>query len=373
MANLVSFLSGQERLENPGEPQDAILRRDLVALLECAICEAIASSGAARVVIATSGGFPEVSSLVRELVHLHAEVQVLEVEVPEPSKGSEAVDLASERRARTDPSQVVAAKRHALALVEQGSFIAAWGAVAHLHDEPACRPWTRVIRWLYQWASSLPFDDSEEECDLSFPSREQRAANAAMRGELALRCADVPRAVQGSVSFFEAAVWDHLYARHIEEQAERTKDDRAQFRVTPDPEEKQAIAAVPATDSQGRKLYTINNFSDKSRSIARDYLRRHGPAETTALLKLESKIPDAQHLRNLVAHGEPRTDRIAQAQQKMEKLQLWSTSAPPRFLSQPLIRDVLAELKVDAPEALCDRLIAEVRRRLRGISSGGAR
>lgn len=370
--SLVSYLSHEETLEDRRVPQDALVRREIVTRLEGAIVEEIARSGATTIVVAAAGGFPEVSALVRELAALHAEPGAAhDLDVPDSSRAGGALDVASERKQPTDPSAVVAAKRHALALVQRGSFIAAWGAVAHLRDDADCLPWTRVVRWLYLWASSLPLDDSDGPCTLPLPAKEQRAANAAMRVELALRCGDIPRAVQGTVSFFEAAVWDHLHDRHLDRDAVSGKKGKARFRVQPPPSDSdKPIKPVPSIDAQGQPLYYVENYGDGSRTIARDYLKKHRPDAVQALLRLESRIEKVMHLRNAVAHSEPSVERLEEARGEMVSANLWSTSSTPpfvpyRFLSQPLIRDVLVELGVTEAESLCARLINEVTARLR--------
>jgi hypothetical protein len=385
-ATVVAYLSGSERLEDRGDRRDAILRREVVARIDGAIANAFGeetetvtetatvtateAGPISHVVVAAVGGFPEVSSLTRELVRLRAgEAKVMDLDIPDARQhASGGVDKATLRMASTDPSAVAAAKRHALELVERGNFIAAWGAVAHLHDREDPEAWTRVFRWLYEWASSLPLDESEEPCQLPFPGPERRAANVAMRVELALRCGDIPRAVQGTVSFFEAAVWDHLYAGRIEETPFKNRKQRLLFRVTPAPGERAPISLDAQTDEQGRKLYLIDNFGDGSRGIATAYLQAHHSNPVKALLALEKKIPIALTLRNAVAHGEPRSSRLEEAQREMVRpLQLWSDDGDRTgFLRQPLIRDVLVELGVDEPLGLCDRLIQAVRAQVLG-------
>lgn len=377
-ARLVSYLTSDEMLEDRRVPQDALVRREIVTRLEVAIVEEIARSGATTIVVAAAGGFPEVSSLVRELTALHAEPRaVCDLDVPDSGRGGAAADVASERKQPTDPSAVVAAKRHALALVQRGSFIAAWGAVAHLDGEATCRPWTRVLRWLYEWASSLPRDERDGECSLPFPRPAQLAAHAAMRVELALRSEDLPRAVQGTVSFFEAAVWQHLHDGHLQRDVVSGKKGKARFRVQPPPDESEKpIKPVPATDAAGEPLYYVDNYGDGSRTIARSYLKKHRPDRVAALLALEARIEKVMHLRNAVAHSEPSVERLEEARGEMVSQKLWSDSAaggttsPHRFLRQPLIRDVLLELGVTEAEELCERLIAEVARRLRAPSGG---
>src|SRR5690606_7688161 len=58
-------------------------------------------------------------------------------------------------------------------------------------------------------------------CDLAVLSHPRMAVRAALRVELSLRAGDIPRAVRGTVAFFEAALWDRLL-----EHFERSSDPK---------------------------------------------------------------------------------------------------------------------------------------------------
>jgi hypothetical protein len=369
---LVSYLSGEERIEDRRELRDAILRREVAARLDEAIAMAIDGAGASQVVVAATGGFPQVASLVRELVQLRAVTRPIDLDIPDASKQAvDGLDLASERHAPTDPSTVVAAKRHALDLVERGNFIAAWGAVAHLHNDQDCAPWTRVLRWLYEWASSLPHDPPMEPGALPFPGSEQRAAHVAMRVELALRCGDIPRAVQGTVSFFEAAVWDHLHSGYLRLAAASPSTGFPRFHVDPDPASVTDDKHLKEAMKRREGSYEIHNYGKRSITLAAQYLHQISTAKhlpTGALHALSQDFEKVLDLRNKVAHGEPTREVVAEMQSTMRDKALWSCDD--RFLCQPLIREVLAELKVEEPDTLCEKLIGEVRSRILSSTRG---
>ncbi|HLH72746.1 MAG TPA: hypothetical protein VKX96_05635 [Chloroflexota bacterium] len=63
------------------------------------------------------------------------------------------------------------------------------------------------MKWLADFAASLPIPD---ECDIDLLKHPRMAVRAALRVELALLAGDIPRAVHGTVAFFEAAFWDWL-------------------------------------------------------------------------------------------------------------------------------------------------------------------
>lgn len=95
-------------------------------------------------------------------------------------------------------------------LIEKGNLLGAWGAVSHLEGTPR-QKWTQVIKWLSQFASSLPFEPPlPQDSDLAVLSHRRMAVRAALRIELALRAGEIARAVHGTVAFFEAALWDKL-------------------------------------------------------------------------------------------------------------------------------------------------------------------
>ncbi|MBK7534744.1 MAG: hypothetical protein IPI49_05065 [Myxococcales bacterium] len=338
-----------------------MLRRAVVQRLEHAILTALQAE-ASPILLATTGGIPEVAALVRELVQLHAAQRpVLELDIPDASKSSnDGLDRAQVRPSRRDPSAVVAAKRHALDLVEKGNFIAAWGAVAHLANDEDCRPWINVLRWLYQWAASLPID---RDCDLSLPATSQRAAHAAIRVELALRCEDIPRAVHATVAFFEAAVWDHLYERHAVESTVGS-NGKQRYRLCPEPQGRSGMQEMREL-VDGVKQYEIHGYGKNLRTICEGYLQRHAPEKTAALCRLSERIDPALRRRNMVAHGEPRRENLEEARQQMKDDHFWSASE--RFLEQPEVCDVLRELGVNDPASLCESLIDEVGARLRAV------
>src|SRR5690606_19788325 len=120
---------------------------------------------------------------------------------------------------RFHPAASYRARWHALSLIEKGNLLGAWGAVSHLEHAPG-QQWTRIVEWLAKFASSLPLPP---ECDLAELKLQRMAAKAALRVELALRAGDIPRAVHGTVAFFEAALWDHVLD-HFERTGPKGRD-----------------------------------------------------------------------------------------------------------------------------------------------------
>jgi|GEM_PF-425286 len=136
-----------------------------------------------------------------EIVRLHAMrgPTVTALEVPDRER-VEGEDRAVEEKFH--PSAGFRARWHALSLIEKGNLLGAWGAISHLENELG-QNWTQVVKWLANFAASLPIPEA---CDLPVLNHPRMAVRAALRVELALRAGDIPRAVHGTVAFFEAAL-----------------------------------------------------------------------------------------------------------------------------------------------------------------------
>ena len=353
----VPFLTGDEQLEDPSNETDAVVRRSVVAKLSNAI--GLATAGLRdkdHVFVATTGGLAAANELITELVRLHCVggPKVTALEVPDGNRANQG-DRAVEEKFH--PAAGYGARWHALSLVEKGNLLGAWGAVSHLEGEPG-QDWVQVIKWLAHFASSLPLPTP---CDLAVLNHPRMAVRAALRVELALRARDIPRAVHGTVAFFEAALWDQLL-----DHFERDPEDARCLRLR--------IGAVAPTDNllrNGSNDDMSRPFERRPRSdgqtwfwfhesgagrFARDYVKS-GP-----LKKLLDAVEKVKALRNDVAHNEPTPKLMNDAQGRMQNAELWSDT--PGFLSQPLVTSVLAELDNQVPNTLLANLLAEVRRRL---------
>lgn len=353
----VAFLTGDERLEDASNEVDAVVRRAVVATLSKAVAAATADlKKGDGVFVATTGGLPAANALINEVVRLHTVggPKVTALEVPDGDRAGQD-DRAVEEKFH--PAAGYRARWHALSLIENGNLLGAWGAVSHLEGSPG-QEWTRVVRWLAQFASSLPLP---KDCALAVLGHRRMAVRAALRVELALRAEDIPRAVHGTVAFFEAALWDRIlecFAR-----------DPADIRWL----KLHADAELPVGNlvRDGGKDDTNRPFESKSRPdgeawywfhesgagrFARDY------AKSNALKKLVDAIEKVKLLRNDVAHNEPTPELMNNARTCMRRAALWSNDDT--FLSQSLVQDVLEELGVKAAKTLLADLLCEVRSRL---------
>lgn len=359
----VAFLTGDEKLEDRSNEIDAIVRRSVVATLSTAIghlTEGLTPGD--RVFVATTGGLPEANAVISELVRLHcvAGPTVTTLEVPDENRAGHD-DRAVEEKFH--PAAGYRARWHALSLVENGNFLAAWGAVSHLEGEPG-QEWTRVIKWLANFAASLP---QSPECDIPVLYHRYMAVRAALRVELALRAGDIPRAVHGTVAFLEAALWDHLGDRtlphdtkHLFKFREPIANELVRERNPVGLSKTRQNSTRPFVIKEtidGEDWYSMDDSEICSLRAAKHYFKLAGLERLCKVV-----AGDIRQLRNDVAHTEPTPKLMQEARTRMQAASLWSSDDT--FLSQPLVQDVLKELGEAEPKDLLVDLMAEVRRRL---------
>jgi hypothetical protein len=354
------YLRGNERLNDLSDPREAVLAHRIAARAEEAILNAARTTSPNVIVVASAGGIPGVADLVEEVSRLHsppgAEHHILEV--TDGSRGRPpGPDVAVPRERVPAPAASFRLRRISLSLIERGDLLGAWGVASEHHPDEQERRWTRVIDWLRCFAASLPMDPA---CDIPLLQSNMRAAaQAGVRVEMALRLGDIPRAVHGTVSFFEAALHDHLGQRleflpGIPRQVRvRTPADHPSPVLTQRQRSgKRAFINIDST------TYKIWDGGDCAVALARDYVRA---AELTKFAEIVT-VPPVSELRNDVAHGVPTQERMNEAEHVMQDKGLWS--ADRRFLSQPLVQEVLSELGVPEPGHLCVELLKDVRGRL---------
>ncbi len=361
----VAFLSDRERLEDREHPRDAIIRRTVVHRIDQAVRDRLKSIDPARVVLATTGGIPPINSLIEEVVRLYASshTEFVPLEVADGAKADPPTkDKAVSRVSVPEPAASYQARRRALELIAKGNLLGAWGAVQHLDGDTVEHRWTRVVKWLADFAASLPIPD---ECDIELLKHRQMAVRTGLRVELALRAGDIPRAVHGTVAFFESALWDRLWPRLT------PHDDRKRrlFKVQPPPDEKLVRRGDDSPDDRrrpfeveevdGARWYRIFDDDVCGIRLAKHYLQQ------SALEKLGQAVSKVRELRNDVAHNEPTSELMNDARRRMADAQLWSTNGT--FLTQPLVQNVLRDLGENDPARLCTVLMETIRARLLGL------
>jgi hypothetical protein len=360
----VAYLEGRERFEDRDSPRDAIIRRAVVEKIDRAVRECLGSRNPSRIVIATTGGIRVVNSLIEDIVRLYAPpgAHIDPVEVSDGTKADPPTsDRAVSRHWVPEPSASYRARRYALQLIGEGDLLGAWGAVRHLHDDDVERHWTQVVQWLYHFAASLPIPD---ECDIGLLKTRKMAVRTALRVEFALRAGDIPRAVHGTVAFFESALWDQLEP-HLTRHGDPM---RRLFKVEPAPDDQLVRRRGGSKDDRCRPFevgdavngvhwYRIWDDDRCGRRLAEDYLRHQ------ALAKLGKAVSPVRELRNDVAHNEPTPQLMEDAQHRMADAHLWSPDGK-SFLAQPMVQDVLKDLGENEPARLCTDLIVAIRERL---------
>lgn len=345
------YLQGDERYDDKEHPRDAVVRREVVRRLEEAVRASIEQVEPERVIVATTGGFPVISNLVEEIVRLHASVRVDALEVADGAQANPpTADRAVPRTSVPEPLVSFQARRRAIELIEKGNLLGAWAVAEPLHYDDVESHWTQVVHWLARFASSLPIPD---DCDIPVLSPHQPVAvRSALRVELALRAGDIPSAVHGTVAFFEAALWDWIRAHDFSgESITRISDVEYQLPQSPSPDQRKRFRK-----RRSDCYWRINDFSCGVEA----WLHVLNKSALTTFSQVLTD--DIRDLRNDVAHNEPTEELMHDARAQMQKADLWSDRDT--FLSQPLVQNVLDELGVASPQALCDNLIQTVRERL---------
>ncbi len=365
----VAFLTGDEQLEDPSNEVDAVVRRSVVSMLSKAVGRATYGlKPNDRVFVATTGGLAAANELINELVRLHCVggPRVTALEVPDGNRANQD-DRAVEEKFH--PAAAYRARWHALSLVEKGNLLGAWGAVSHLEGAPG-QEWTQVIEWLACFASSLPLPTA---CDLAVLNHRRMAVRAGLRVELALRAGDIPRAVHGSVAFFEAALWDRL-GKRIERSSDPNKRRCFKVKSGEAPTGDKLLRKGDGSDDDRKRPFELKETIDgidwywvydgdggPGARIAQYFL------QSDALKKFDVALGGRiRELRNDIAHNEPTPDLMNHARSRMQKAALWSDTDT--FLSQPLVQAVLNELGEASSGDLLENLIADVRLRLMALS-----
>lgn len=355
-----TYLEGSERLEDRSEPHDAVVRRDVVHRLEQTIHETLQAVNPSRVLVAATGGFPVVSDLVEEIARLHARAPVEALEVSDGAMANPPTgDRVVPRTSIPEPLVSFQARRRALELLGKGNLLGAWAIAEPLHHDQVEHRWTQIFDWLGRFAASLPMP---EDCDIAVLTPPRMAGRAALRVELALRAGDIPRAVHGTVAFFECALWDHLLecferdpqdTRYLKLKHGKTPPTGKLLRDGGTDDVNRPFERKPRPDHAGEWFYFHESGGGR---FARDYVK------SKPLKSLADAVEKIKPLRNDVAHNEPTPGLMADACRRMTKARLWSERNT--FLDQELIREVLTELGLSQPGQLLRNLLETVRQRV---------
>ena len=359
-----ALLTGEALLEDPNDPQDAVVRRDVVQGVAQVLATEFSEVKPDNVVAATTGGLAAANAVIEELVRLHA-VGSASVQVVEVADGAFSAQHDRAVAEKFHPAAGFRARWRALSLIEGGNLLGAWGAVSHLADEPG-QEWTKIIDWMRCFASSLPVPD---DCDVAVLKHPRMAVRAGLRVELALRASDIPRAIHGTVAFFEAALWDGLNER-VERSEEPNRRRYFRIKSGEPPSGDKLLRLGDGSDDDRKRPFELKDTADgvswywvydgdggPAARLAKRFLKRDG------LVAFDQALGSGiRALRNDVAHNEPTPELMDDARAQMQGARLWSDRDT--FLSQPLVQDVLRELGEESPDVLCDELVSTVRSRL---------
>lgn len=348
-----AYLTDSEQLSNKDSLGERVVRDAVVERIETVIRGALEWSDFEAVVAAPTGGFPEVKKIVEEIVRLHAAARNIPVDVlvvPDSPPGAARPERAVRLGEQVPPDEQYRRRRQALELVQRGDFLGAYGLAQTVVGSSF--EWVRVMSWLAKFISAQPLPD---DCDIDVLHDRREAVKTAIRVELALLAGDIPRAVHGTVAFFESAWWDALAGNGVEE-----------IETVNDKGKKVKKFHIPGSTGQFAQPRWIG-FTVDQRLESLTLLPNPRPKLTVYGQQVVKD--DVRSLRNDVAHGEPTVELMENARRTMVKAGLWlaeeaTADGVAGFLTQSIVQNVLHELDVSDPEELCVNLMAEVRKRV---------
>lgn len=388
-----NYLRDTERLEaensrEVAELQDRVVNRFVVKRIEDSVREVFRVVKPESVILALSGGFPKVKSLVEEIVKLHAvavridETHVKIIDSVDRSKSDPPRPSYIDDKSEWDPTDSFRTRRRVLSLIRDGHLIGARAVAKPYYKFRHEEYWTSITEWLYQYAASLPLDPR---CDIAILKHRRMAVRAALKTECALRADDIPGAVLGTVAFVEAALWDGLHEKlekHPAGVGDRSMRNTYRLRKPYDAERplgektNRLVRRPGDRDERKQPFEEIDNSGwyrvydgggGCAYRLACDFLGRE---HLTKVCQLLDKKDGVRELRNDVAHNVPTDDLMALAESRMQAEGFWPvrTTSVGRslmtFIGQPIIQSVLEELDVENPKSLYEDLIREVTARL---------
>lgn len=366
------FLGPRERLEGGDSPiAPAIAQR-----IEEAVTKFYDRKGRSPLLIGTMGGLPQVKPLLAELAVLLA--------------GENARSLFKSERGSVGllprtPIDALRLRRQCLERLRRGALLDAWTIAAPFRDDPGALTWVRPLEQAARLLNGNPVGATVELPALQTLINHADKASCllvAIRVETALQNERWLEAINGSLTFLEAAFHDELIAwaeKNLEELDLRRRFMR--FRAEP----ADVLTSSGAIDQwigrgAGKFTYRANMVGDRALDAWGTVFNSEPLSELRAAIHKEVELKNGpsyklSNYRNYNTHGVMTQHEIDQALKHFMSSDLWSqgtnkSEARPRrgrcFLNRSLVSNVISHLtKMEAsPLQLYENLLNELEARI---------
>jgi len=350
----VNILPNRKRIEGPDE-RDYPVNRDTVKIIDQTVHELAEATDKNCIACVSASGMQDVKNLIKACVRFHFspwQERFLEMEVKE--RQDEAVEI------NQIPTAVDSfhAREHAIALIRQGDFAGAYGAVKHLENDQDENIWVKKVKDVSDYfGGQLEYRDDLPDYLEDFAKPESpRCLLVAMRAETALLSGRIADAISLTVTFWDAAILDSIqinqpvkinevknsivYPADYDVVSELTTGDMPCFKKT-----KEFTEIVHYRYNMQwacyKSWFKIMGENVKYLKIYRKRLDKGISTDGS-----EKLIP--RELRNVNTHSLIKSEQLAIAEKVFVKAGFWATDAKPIvgscFLAQDLVDNVLKEL-----------------------------
>jgi len=366
------FLHPGERLESNESPIDFNIARRI----EQAMRDFYDRRTNPTLLVASMGGLPQIKPLLAEMAVLLA--------------GTKAQSLFKTEHGTLGllpqtPIDALRVRRQCLEQVRRGALLDAWAMASPFHDDQDARSWVRPLEQAARLLNGNPVGERVELPALKRildHARKAACLLVAIRVETALQNERWPEAINGSITFLEAAFHDaiNLWAADaLEAYAPRRRYMR--FRAAPPSIliEKGALAEWRGRDAAPGAYQAnmvgeaaLEAWSQVLKNDSIDHLRKIIHEPVTLTKGWRSKLAD---YRNFNTHGVMTQEEIDEAIKRFMGSDLWSQGInnpntrpkPGRsFLGRPIVQDVIGSLigPEESAQALYQALLQQLEARL---------
>ena len=317
--------------------------------------------------LAVGGGLPSAKSLLKSVASFHfGRRYVKELHVPKGREKGLAwlpVPITAE--------DSFLAREHAVALIRQGDFAGAYGAVKHLKDDEYEKDWVTKVEVISQYfGGQLPVEDQKEldalpEYLRDFADPEApRCLLVAMRTEAALLSSRFADAISLTCTFWDAAILDAI-KQNLPVEAICEVENRMVFHPDYQLKSKLTQGDRPCMNTSkfpepGHYHYSVmgpcySPWFEAMDGNVKDLKKYRSTLDQEILVNGFKKTIPRRNWRNVNTHSLLKSEQLEIAKDIFVKAKLWAESSvfddKPKagscFLAQDLVNNLLQELGQD--------------------------